>query len=153
MGKAAPQQIIFAEKAAVEAVFTGLAVSDLPVEEATIRSWDLDVLDLDQTDRFKVLVHIFYDSPIGRSTGRVWLKLSTFNTFHDLAKKGYHDNPYHNYIHGADVVASVHRLMMTLRCGDWLSEIDMYALLVSALCHDIGHPGKTTPFLVATMHQ
>merc|ERR1712048_994005 len=29
-----------------------------------------------------------------------------------------------------------------------MSNVDVYALLVSAICHDVGHPGKTNPFLV-----
>jgi len=35
----------------------------------------------------------------------------------------------------------------------WLSDIDHYALLVAALCHDIGHRGKTNAFLVETGHE
>merc|ERR1712048_461497 len=29
-----------------------------------------------------------------------------------------------------------------------MSNVDVYALLVSAICHDVGHPGKTNPYLV-----
>merc|ERR1719159_1063318 len=44
--------------------------------------------------------------------------------------------------------------MMSL-CGSerFFSPQDRYALLVSAVCHDIGHPGQNNPFLVETSHE
>lgn len=42
---------------------------------------------------------------------------------------------------------------MTLVHSDmWISSVDQYALLLAALCHDLGHAGKTNPFLVETQH-
>ncbi|CAE8620918.1 unnamed protein product, partial [Polarella glacialis] len=35
----------------------------------------------------------------------------------------------------------------------WLTDVDQYALLVAAFCHDLGHFGKTNPFLVETRHE
>jgi hypothetical protein len=35
----------------------------------------------------------------------------------------------------------------------WLSNVEQYSLLVSALCHDLAHAGKTNPFLVEAGHE
>jgi hypothetical protein len=58
---------------------------------------------------------------------------------------------YHNCIHAADVTNSVvfllhNGLMKKGRLGD----IDILSLIISAICHDIGHPGKNNAFLVAS---
>lgn len=130
-----------------------LVVGTLPVAEDVIESWELKCLELSADDLRKVVAYVFFDSKIGKRTGRLWTDPSTFGAFHDVVKAGYLDNPYHCYTHAADVVTCVFRVMLDLRCSQWLSEVDMFALLVSALCHDIGHPGRTTPFLVETKHE
>lgn len=129
------------------------AVPILPVAEKLMDSWDLDILGMSVENQQKVMLYIFFDSPVGMTTGRVWIDIGTFQRFHEVVRKNYFDNPYHSYTHACDVTASVFRLLGRLKCNEWLRDIDMYALLVSALCHDIGHPGKTTPFLVETMHE
>ena len=37
--------------------------------------------------------------------------------------------------------------------GFWPPGVDQYALLVAALCHDIGHQGRTNPFLVRRLRE
>ena len=65
-------------------------------------------------------------------------------------EKDYHaENPYHNAIHAADVLQSLHALIQMTR-GESLfsasSNIDLFAILLSAVVHDIDHPGKTNAF-------
>jgi len=61
--------------------------------------------------------------------------------------------PYHNMMHGCDVMHSVYRLVTESRCDQWVSSVEMYALLISALAHDVGHQGRTNAFLVETQHE
>merc|ERR1719486_1495071 len=104
-------------------------------------------------DQTKIVRYYIFDHETD-SPGRIWVEVSTFFKFHELVRLQYYDtNPYHNYTHACDVVASVFRVFRRLRCRDWMSDIDMYALLVSALCHDVAHPGWTTPFLIETRHE
>lgn len=133
---------------------TGKCALNLPVDEATIDSWDLNLLSMSIQNVGKVVLHIFFDSPaIGDLTGRAWIDVGTFQKFHDSVRSGYLDNPYHNYLHASDVTASVFRLFTRLRCQAWMKDFEMYALLIAALAHDIAHPGKTTQFLVETRHE
>lgn len=132
---------------------TELCVPNLPVSEAEIESWNLDLLSMSREDELKVMLYIFFDSRIGKKTGSVWIPVGTFHQFHHSIQSRYLDLPYHNFTHACDVVASVFRIFCRLRCNVWLSDIDCYALLVAALAHDVGHPGRTTPFLLETGHE
>jgi len=127
-----------------------LVVANVPVDPAVIDSWELDVLGLPPGDHDSVVCHIFLDSDIGRATGRTWTDLETLRGFLEAARGEYLENPYHCYAHACDVVASCARLLRQVQWRHFLSDVDAYALLVAALCHDVGHPGRTNPFLVET---
>eukprot|EP00931_Biecheleriopsis_adriatica_P087870 TRINITY_DN62280_c0_g1_i1.p1 TRINITY_DN62280_c0_g1~~TRINITY_DN62280_c0_g1_i1.p1 ORF type:complete len:876 (-),score=193.68 TRINITY_DN62280_c0_g1_i1:167-2794(-) len=124
------------------------AVSALPLPRSTIDSWELDVLSLDVEGQTKIALYVFFDSAASKSTGRCWTEVDTFHRFHSVVKSGYNDLPYHNYAHACDVLHTVYRLLCLTSCHKWLSSVDQYALMVAALCHDVGHAGKTNPFLV-----
>lgn len=61
----------------------------------------------------------------------------------------YPDNPFHNSAHALSVT---HATWMLLRTGGFrpalLADLDVLALMLSALCHDVEHPVRTS-FLVA----
>lgn len=60
-------------------------------------------------------------------------------------------NFYHNSVHAADVLNSaIHLLMSSLNSlGSFLS-VEVFALLVAAIGHDVSHPGFNNSFLIAT---
>ena len=56
--------------------------------------------------------------------------------------EAYPSNPYHSQEHAADVLQSTHVLLMShgsLR--GFLTDVDLFTLMVSAVCHDLHHPG------------
>lgn len=57
---------------------------------------------------------------------------------------------YHTSLHAADVVHSLHNLMDTECVKVHLSPLQVFAALVAAAVHDVGHPGFTNQFLCAT---
>jgi hypothetical protein len=60
-------------------------------------------------------------------------------------------NYYHNSLHAADVMCSVVFLVHKgLQLCYSLLEIDIFALVVAALAHDVGHPGVNNAYLIAT---
>jgi len=72
-----------------------------------------------------------------------------------LAKvdEGYlRENAYHNSLHAADVVASVDYFMRQPNFAKLLQPIDILSMLVSAIIHDMSHPGLNNTFLEATKH-
>ena len=58
-------------------------------------------------------------------------------------------NPYHNAVHAADVANAV-CFFINNGLGSHLSNLEISSLILSALAHDIGHPGLNNAFLVAT---
>uniref|UniRef100_A0A7S0VC46 PDEase domain-containing protein n=1 Tax=Hemiselmis tepida TaxID=464990 RepID=A0A7S0VC46_9CRYP len=60
------------------------------------------------------------------------------------------DNPYHNWFHAFDVTQTTYCLAIHSGMTKTLSDIELFALIVSALCHDLEHPGVNNPFLVAS---
>ncbi|KAI8391416.1 uncharacterized protein BYT42DRAFT_556802 [Radiomyces spectabilis] len=61
---------------------------------------------------------------------------------------GYEDNPYHSFYHAADVAMVLYHMLKDYDVSDYLSSIDMAALMIAALCHDIGHPGMNNNYQV-----
>lgn len=67
-------------------------------------------------------------------------------------RDGYKDNPYHNWQHAVHVLHNAFLLLVytPLGTGGVLTDLDVFALCIAALCHDVGHGGITNSFLTAT---
>lgn len=59
-----------------------------------------------------------------------------------------HSNPYHNHIHVADVMQTLHVLLQ--HCQQQLNHLDCFAALLAALFHDYEHPGNNNLFEMNT---
>ena len=70
------------------------------------------------------------------------------NAFLLELESGYYKNPYHNSIHAADVMCSTVFLLESSSLIDSITSLELLANLVSALAHDLGHPGKNNRFIV-----
>eukprot|EP01047_Picozoa_sp_COSAG01_P106541 COSAG01_NODE_35642_length_519_cov_0.397674_2_plen_93_part_01 len=64
------------------------------------------------------------------------------------AHKGYRNNPYHNWRHAFDVTQMTYCLTRTTEAGRSLTPLEVFSLMLTSLCHDIDHGGKTNEFLV-----
>ncbi|KAG0173439.1 High affinity cAMP-specific and IBMX-insensitive 3',5'-cyclic phosphodiesterase 9A [Apophysomyces sp. BC1034] len=62
--------------------------------------------------------------------------------------QGYLPNAYHSFYHAADVTMVLYHMLCHFEVEHYLSRVDMAALLIAALCHDIGHPGKNNNYQV-----
>lgn len=64
-------------------------------------------------------------------------------------QKGYNDVPFHNAFHACDVTQMVYIFLRKGNLQKILTEKDILSLMISALGHDILHPGKKTrPFIL-----
>ncbi|KAJ9450369.1 putative 3prime [Diplonema papillatum] len=69
--------------------------------------------------------------------------------FFSKIQAGYHrENYYHNHIHAADVLQTVHWLINTSGVVEKISDVDCFSVLLSAVIHDYDHPGVSNAFLV-----
>ncbi|EQC25350.1 hypothetical protein SDRG_16760 [Saprolegnia diclina VS20] len=59
----------------------------------------------------------------------------------------YRTNPYHNFYHGFQVMHAAH-MQIKLFARKLLPSLDIFSLLIAALCHDVDHPGNNNDFEV-----
>ena len=64
---------------------------------------------------------------------------------------------YHSSLHGVDVCYSTYIILTLLKNENniipSISELDIVSLIISALCHDIGHPGLNNNFLINSKNE
>jgi len=115
-----------------------------------VGEWDFDTLaisDHAQNPCFEVGFYVFILLGLSELFDILNQKLRNFLT---AVEAGYHNNHYHNSFHAADVTSSTVFLIINGLgfCGK-VSNIDIFGLVVAALCHDIGHPGLNNSFLIS----
>lgn len=112
-----------------------------------LESWNLNPLELDKTRNKAATIYF-----AGPQTHGVRCE-QTSKAFMDAAEAGHiRSNPYHNWFHAVDVSHAVWRLSQHCRLSSIVSSHEYLALIVSAVCHDIGHMGLNNAFLMETSH-
>lgn len=82
-------------------------------------------------------------------TASLALDATKLRSFLLAINSSYRDTPYHCALHGADVAQTTYYFLTKGKAGENMSKLEQTAAIVAALCHDVGHPGLTAPFLVA----
>ncbi|KAM7399343.1 hypothetical protein PAMP_018622 [Pampus punctatissimus] len=78
------------------------------------------------------------------------IDLHTLARFCLMVKKGYRDPPYHNWMHAFSVSHFCYLLYKNLGLSNYLEDIEILALFVSCMCHDLDHRGTNNSFQVAS---
>ncbi|XP_078719307.1 cGMP-dependent 3',5'-cyclic phosphodiesterase [Lampetra fluviatilis] len=76
------------------------------------------------------------------------LDLRTLTRWCLMVRKGYRDPPYHNWMHAYSVSHFCYLLYKNLDLGKYLQDMEIFALFVSCLCHDLDHRGTNNSFQV-----
>ena len=109
-------------------------------------SWDFNVLDIsDKTVLVSVLGRIFESIQLLDGLGIEPLMLA--NYLRDIADK-YHDNPFHNLHHATCVTQFAYMLIHATDAAKYLSPQQFFGVVISAVVHDVDHPGNTNMFEV-----
>lgn len=134
-------------------VFAPMASSECSGKSrmSLMNSFNTDPLDMSVAQQNELVYQVFFTSNVG--TALDFVDQPTFVAFHNVVQAGYNDLPYHCYTHAVDVLQTVFQMLALVQCDAWMTPMESYALLVAALCHDVGHFGKTNPFLVETQHE
>lgn len=95
--------------------------------------WDFSCLDLSNADIFMSVTVIF----------RVFGFLETFRihgdrfaTFLSHVASHYRSNPFHNFQHAFQVLHATY-IMIRRECSTYFSTVDIFTMLVAALCHGV----------------
>jgi len=137
-----------------------------------LRRWDFDIFEVDKLTRGNTLLfvgwailsspysqHVMEEVLLSRNQRRpvpfdlmdgyrfidhlnIDQKKMT-NFLRSIEKDYYHENPYHNNIHAADVLQTLHSMLQEMGGVKKLqpSPIQLFSVLLSAVIHDVGHPG------------
>jgi len=118
----------------------------------TVNSFSFDIISAEAVlGREKVLPLVafkaFQEQEIFSKTG---IEENSFVAFVHEIRKGYVSNPYHNDVHAADVMQMCHLMLTKGKVKEIckLTDLDVAALLLSAIVHDYKHPGVTNGFLI-----
>lgn len=75
--------------------------------------------------------------------------------FFSAVEDGYGKYPdilYHNNLHGTDVLHTTYVLLQNPALEGIFSDLEVFAALLAAAAHDMGHPGVNNSFLNTTSH-
>jgi cAMP-specific phosphodiesterase len=65
-------------------------------------------------------------------------------------RRKYRRVPYHNFYHVVDVCQTLHTFLYAGKAAEFLTELECYVLLVTALVHDLDHMGVNNSFYLKT---
>ncbi|KAF4320731.1 hypothetical protein BBO99_00001379 [Phytophthora kernoviae] len=116
-----------------------------------VTRWDFSCLDLSNSDIFAATSVLF------RSMGLLehfQVGQETFSTFLSHVASHYRPNAFHNIQHAFQVTHATYCLLR--RSGvahSYFARVEIFSILVAALCHDLDHPGNTNDFEVKAHSQ
>jgi hypothetical protein len=114
-----------------------------------VNSWHFDVLNYDKKELIEVVCYLFDSLNLLNDFKIPVPKMTAFLS--EVAGK-YNPNPYHNFNHAVDVTQTVYRVVTVAGLSNTLSQLELFALLVGSIGHDVGHGGVNNNFLVRTKH-
>lgn len=114
-----------------------------------LNSWGLPLFDLD-ADQLSATAFLLLEK-----LGVVpqFCPPSTARAFIQEVRRLMHNNAFHNFRHVVDVLHTVCRFVLLTEHRNLFEPIDLFALAIAALCHDLGHPGVTNNFLISVQHE
>ena len=114
------------------------------------RAWDFDVWSVEPACLDRVVLEMLYDLNLVEEFDVDPCCLRRF--LHRVnAAMSLHGNAYHNAHHSFDVAQSCFVLATKMQCSDLLGPLELFALIIGALCHDLEHPGYNNAFAVNAM--
>ena len=133
------------------------AIAVVPYLEK-VTSWDFDIFHFESLVEcnkplvLQILGHACFE--YFSLFGALNLDEQTVHRYFFVVGKDYQHVPYHNALHGADVMQSLCAVIAaSSELHNSLSSESIFAALVSAAVHDVGHFGRSNAFLTKTSHK
>nr|XP_037272595.1 high affinity cAMP-specific and IBMX-insensitive 3',5'-cyclic phosphodiesterase 8B-like [Rhipicephalus microplus] len=110
--------------------------------------WEFDIIELEALTARRPLIWLGM-SVFSKLNVRLSLETddATIRNWLQLVESHYLDNPYHNSTHAGDVMQATAYFLLKLRKKDIFDPLDEAICLISAVVHDIDHPGRSSQFL------
>ncbi|KAL0234478.1 hypothetical protein PCE1_001514 [Barthelona sp. PCE] len=114
-----------------------------------LKEWNFSAHRIDESTQKPLLfvgyaIFLYHDIP-----SKFGISDTTLRNFLIAIESAYKvENPYHSRVHAADVLQCVHFLLTSCGLERGLTDLEIFALLFSAVIHDVGHPGTTNQFQI-----
>uniref|UniRef100_A0A7S0WFR5 Phosphodiesterase n=1 Tax=Pyramimonas obovata TaxID=1411642 RepID=A0A7S0WFR5_9CHLO len=134
-------------------IYAGPSMSDAVYEELQkIDSWNFDVFKVSTLCNGRPLQIIFHYILHARGFLKEFkIPTNVLENFMEAVETGYHNVPYHNRTHAADVVCRVAAMLDAEGFADdgtMVGRIRFLAVLLAAVVHDYDHPGTDNHYQV-----
>jgi len=110
-----------------------------------LKGLDFDALSFSGDDLCHLALEILIELKVDKT---LKVEIARLKRFILQVRKHMFDNPYHNWTHVCDVLQAVYALLVQSGLLSRLSSLEVSALVVGALCHDLEHPGVTNVSLL-----
>jgi len=81
-------------------------------------------------------------------TAKFHIEMPTLMEWLMTVYKNYNDVPFHNFKHGFMVCQMMYGLIWLTDLQNKLDDVDILILMVSAICHDLDHPGYNNAYQI-----
>mmetsp|Transcript_16814 Transcript_16814/g.31201 ORF Transcript_16814/g.31201 Transcript_16814/m.31201 type:complete len:585 (+) Transcript_16814:2-1756(+) len=116
-------------------------------QQADVSNWHIDYFKLDDRDAFGlVLQSLRYFECFST----IQVQRPVLYAFFSEVKASYQAMPYHNFQHAMSTVHYVFKLLQAADVCKYLTKIDLFAIVIAALCHDCDHRGRNNAFEIMT---
>jgi hypothetical protein len=92
------------------------------------------------------LKHVAYHIIFSMVDSNVQMSKNSLKEYVHEVSVHYRPNPFHNFHHAVSVLHFLAVMLNTAQAAHVVNETNIYAFLLSALVHDVDHPGKTNLF-------
>jgi len=110
-----------------------------------LKTLECDALSFTADDLVHLTLEIFLECGLPEKVG---IPIEKLKRFIIGVRDRMLDNPYHNWTHIFDVTQTTYSLALACGILDRLTDMERFALCISALCHDLEHPGVNNVFLI-----
>ena len=113
--------------------------------------WDFDVFGFvnssSKSHCLAILMCVLCDDR--QLTEELDLNMTNLCNFYVEISTAYLENPYHNRVHGCDVLMNAHYYMQA-KIFRKLGALAQFSCLMAGACHDVAHPGTNNDFQIHT---
>lgn len=106
-----------------------------------ITSIEFDAIAFPKNEQFRIVSWFFYDLGLMEKFN---ISFGTLLRFIAAVSDQYHHVPFHDFNHAVDVVQMIYMIIKVGRLYSNFTKLELLAILVAGICHDIGHHGKSS---------
>ena len=76
------------------------------------------------------------------SDSKFSISTQMYNSFISKVRLLMRPNTYHNFCHVNDVAQTVGCILQDPKCSEYFNDLDVFTCIITAIIHDLDHPGK-----------